>query len=131
MTRKPKITNDMTAQDMFNAAYWGVVEQGVQSYAIDTGCVYQGFNDAKPVKCAIGHCMTGEESAKAMETDLGGILYDDMEYFPQRVQDHFDLCEQMQNKHDEPAASGIDFITRYKVDMARIANRFGLDAPQD
>lgn len=129
----------MNKQDIFNAAYNGVIEQG--------GPALKGVNCAYRTPCGTKYCGMGHVMKLEMpedhplwysSIDAGDLLIEldieDKFLKDIRADVHLrELCEDIQMAHDNAALSGDDidnFIENFVNEMLREARLHNLEVPQ-
>jgi len=138
MTRKPQITPDMTVQDLFNASYWGVVEQGKGCTTATGDCIYERRSDDGTVtQCGIGHCLTQDQTDIFMRMKFDGIDCISSrapDYLPTQIAAHLQFAIELQHMHDRSTreatiTNGGSFISTFKMNMGCLADKHGLTVP--
>jgi len=141
MTRKPTIEAGMTAQDLFNASYWGVVEQGQPCLGRHGSCEYEQTRGGAVLMCSIGHCLTQPQRDDFMASMFKGLVaFDDHDpRLPPQIGGNFYLSCDLQSAHDQAAddhrndggMAGLDvFVKSFGANMARVAAKYGLEVPK-
>jgi hypothetical protein len=131
VSKKPEITDTMTAQDVFNAAYWGITEQGVQGYA-SNGCTY--ISPSGKLRCGIGHALTELQARTFVANDFLGLhLYthdaEMRDFIPPQIAGNMPLCVDIQDAHDGPNDDA-SFMYIFNEGMRRVALKHGLTVPE-
>jgi len=131
VSKKPEITDNMTAQDVFNAAYWGIIEQGAQGYAAN-GCTYISRSGA--LRCGIGHALTEDQARTFVANDVLGLAayaycVDKYGFIPPQIADNMQLCVDIQDAHDGPNDDDA-FISVFTAGMRRVALKHGMTMPK-
>lgn len=113
----------LTAQEVFDTAYLGVMRQGRRSIGPKGGCKYRGEGG---LKCAVGWLLTDEEAA-GVEGDSAFCLMTKGR-LPDRLVPHVSLLEYLQEAHDSSLnGDGIDYFARRAPE---IAAEGGLTVPE-
>jgi len=131
VSKKPEITDTMTAQDVFNAAYWGITEQGIQGYD-GSGCTY--ISGSGKLRCGIGHALTEDQARTFVVNDVLGLhLYTDdaemRDFIPPQIAGNMQLCVDIQDAHDGPNDNAA-FISLFTEGMRRVATKHGMTVPE-
>jgi len=151
-SNKPEITADMGPQAMFEAAFWGVTEQGCQATNSTGGCVYltPDVGPRPETRCALGHAMTKEQARNLVISHIGGMSQyattadctEDGEEFdpdghgytwmPRQVARNMALCLDMQDAHDSVTDHGDDtgFVSEYHDKMRAVSLKHALVIPE-
>jgi len=152
-SKKPEITADMGPQAMFEAAFWGVTEQGCQATDHSGQCVYLTHTSdgtRSPMRCALGHAMTEEQARNLVISLIGGLnqyatspdYTEDGEEFdpdghgytwmPRQVARNMALCLDMQDAHDSVTDHETDaaFISEYHDKMRAVSLKHALVMPE-
>jgi hypothetical protein len=150
-SKKPEITDDMGPQAMFEAAFWGVTEQGCQATDSVGKCVYMAssLGGHRPeLRCALGHAMTTEQARNLVMNNIGGMSqytpdssYDDgvfdpdghgYTWMPRQVARNMALCLDMQDAHDSVTDHGDDagFVGEYHDKMRAVSLKHALVMPE-
>lgn len=118
----------MTAQELFNQAYLGVLAQdGPSRLPSSSMCAYRGPEGRK---CALGLIITDEEYSPAME-GWGAYRLDDRGLLPERLRPHLPLLARMQDAHDSYSDHTDDqFRQDFQQEMKEIADDFQLEVPE-
>lgn len=125
------MTDQLTAQEVFDASYKAMVAQGKPSIdRVYQGgsrrCLYRGPNG---LKCAVGALLTEDEAVGLDNYKPDGItvsgLYEDGK-LPARLRPHLMLLEKLQLAHDQIAFAGEDkpdavWLDEFKRMAANIA----------
>lgn len=116
----------MTPQEMFNAAYIGVMKQGRKSTGNDGGCAYRGDSGCK---CAAGFLIPDEHYYPSMEGST--IEYIELPYELSHIRTNMNLVENMQCAHDKARCSDEPrvFVDYFKERMTTIAKSNNLTVP--
>lgn len=113
----------MTAQEVFDTAVTGVINQGGPALAMATrSCRFRGDNGRK---CAVGWLISDEDYDPRMESFTFPTL---LEAYPETLRDlvpHQKLLKELQLSHD--AMLDDSELRWFKEICARIADKFGLD----
>ena len=120
----------MTPQEIFTAAYTAVLEQGAPATKPGGLCAYH-----VPVtgnRCAVGLLLSEDQAKAWAKRGVGGLARISLHALPSDlVPEGFfgneQLLIEIQNAHDE-ASLGI-FVKEFRVLMARVAKKFGLEVP--
>lgn len=113
------MTKTMTAQEVFDTAVRGVIEQGVPSYD-GVRCLYRGPNGTK---CAAGHLIPDDLYTNYMDT---GPLEPVVRAIG--LSEHIKLIDALQIAHDSNFLFDTDqFVPEFRREAILVAERYGLD----
>lgn len=130
-----------TAQELFNAAYLGVIGQGVPSMRADEegSCLYRlRLDNGTVLKCGVGWCLTDEEYNDQMDDELAFsgkgatvAVLAERHLLPKRLVPHLTLLQALQSAHDGAAymRTAEAFLSEFKSRMLGIADEFDLTIP--
>lgn len=123
----------MTPQQIFDAAYRGVMQQGRQSMSpgiFGKGCKYRGPNG---LKCAVGFLIS-DQAAKAWDrsphSSIGARITSKSKFVEQWMRDNRHLLESIQRAHDNDPEPGETFTQSFDRRMRRIAKDYLLEIPE-
>lgn len=115
----------MDAQELFNKAAQGIINQGYKpSVDEDNCCVY---DNGRGLRCAAGHLLTKEEliAARAMEGSFIEEVIEDAGL--ERLKAHSVLIGHLQEAHDNALYGEEGSRHTWERQMRAIAERFNLD----
>ena len=117
----------LTNQEIFDKALFGIREQGYEQSVRESGCAYRGNGG---LKCAVGHCIDDETANlwdSIVEHGLSIVSmerYRKAEYKKFFSVDQLDLLEQLQRAHD--GIWGFSVAPNFEREMKKIADRWNL-----
>jgi hypothetical protein len=131
-----------TEQEIFDAAYGALLDQGCPSVNSGGGCVYRNNG----YRCAIGWFIPDDVYESAMEDigssdslidTYGGEFGEEDHVLPVWFNDKRQLLDALQTAHDRPAPGGVTvsqytdelratWVSAFRDNMTELADRFGL-----
>jgi RNA processing factor Prp31 len=122
--------NTFTAQELFDKAYLGIIAQGRPAMTDTKGCAYRTTDG---LKCAVGFIIDDEtariwDKFGSIEDVQEGLLSLE-ERLPEWAETHFDMLVEMQTIHDYCSYVEQEFISYYKYEMSKVAEKYGLKVP--
>jgi len=130
----------LTAQEILNKAYKGVMDQGGPSLSGNgLGCKYRSESGRA---CGVGHLVKDEDYSEEFDssrfgTSIRALVRDDVitgallaNGIDARA--HIELLEQIQIAHDNAARlswTDKEFLGDFTARMEQVAQAFGLEAP--
>jgi hypothetical protein len=117
----------LTNQEIFDKALFGIREQGYEQSSRDYGCAYRGNGG---LKCAVGHCID-DETANSWDSIVGhGTSIVSMERYRKAEYEKFfsvhqlNLLTELQRAHD--GIWSVNGAPSFEREMKRIAERWNL-----
>lgn len=117
----------LTNQEIFDKALFGIRNQDYQMSTNRGGCAYRGTAaDGSTLKCAVGHCIPDDVAhlwdADGYDPSIGTIYRKYGEHFSKFFsEDSLPLLHQLQTAHDAILSS-----ESFEIEMMDIAKVFGL-----
>lgn len=128
----------MTPQEIFTAAYKAVIAQGEPAIYEFGSCFYAN-KDRPGIHCAVGLLMNAEERER-FGNFPGGVVSlakstEGREHLRPFFLEHAYFLAQIQRAHDlagaYSVADDVDFVEKFKENMAVVAEHNNLDVPAD